>query len=280
MMRVRMPSFDFSGSTARWMPSAPETAQILNSNSFVIPHLERFLNRVMARARNEIPEDHPERDRIRADISTFIKQESCHYTVHGNFNEMLLRCGYDRLPEIEKKVVAHYEHLLANKSLPFLLAYCEGFESLTPPVAASWFNGAMDQILHDADPVPASMWRWHIMEEFEHRTVCHDAFEAIDGRYWLRFYGFFYQFLSLQRMTGMIYRHLLSVDRAKMNPAELKRSKASSRRSVIGFFLPVIAGMAKILRPGYTPRSIPEPQGWAAARQDIETNWMKPASAP
>lgn len=276
-MRVRMPSFDFSASTGRWMPRAPEMAQLLNSNSIVIPHLERFLNRVMARARAEIKGDDAESVRIRADISTFIKQESCHYTVHGAFNEMMLRNGYDQLPEIEKDIAAHYDRLLATKSLPFLIAYCEGFESLTPPVAAGWFNGSMDPIMKNADPNPANMWRWHIMEEFEHRTVCHDAFERIHGGYWLRFYGFFYQFMSMERMVARVYRHLLSVDRQTMTPEEVKRSKLGARRSVIGFFKPMIGNMAKILHPKYTPRTIPEPKGWAATRDDIETHWMAPA---
>lgn len=279
-MRVRMPSFDFSDSIGRWMPRAPEMAQLLNANSIVIPHLERFLNRVMARARAELKGDDLEKARIRADISTFIKQESCHYTVHGAFNEMMLRNGYDRLPELEKDIVAHYDRLLATKSLPFLIAYCEGFESLTPPVASGWFDGSMDPIMKNADPNPANMWRWHIMEEFEHRTVCHDAFEAIHGGYWLRFYGFFYQFVSMERMVGRVYRYLLSVDRQTMTSEEIKRSKTGARRSVIGFFTPIIGGMAKILHPRYTPRAIPEPKGWDATRSDIEANWMKPQQAP
>lgn len=277
-MRVRMPSFDFSNSVGRWMPRAPEMAQLLNANSIVIPHLERFLNRVMARARAELKDD-PKFQQVRSDISTFIKQESCHYTVHGAFNEMMLRNGYDQLPELEKDIIAHYDRLLATKSLPFLVAYCEGFESLTPPVAASWFDGSMDPIMKNADPNPANMWRWHIMEEFEHRTVCHDALEAIHGGYWLRFYAFFYQFISMQRMVGRVYRYLLSVDRQTMTPEEVELSKKNARRSVIGFFKPMGRKILLILHPRYTPRAFPEPKGWAATREDIETNWMKPQAA-
>ncbi|NJO33872.1 MAG: metal-dependent hydrolase [Rhodospirillales bacterium] len=274
-MRVRMPTFDFSGSVGAWMPRAPEMAHILNANSIVVPHLERFLNRVMARARAEIVGDDAESARIRSDISTFIKQESCHYTIHGQFNEMMIRTGYGRLPELEKDIVAHYEHLLATKSLPFLVAYCEGFESLLPPTASGWFDGSMDPVMVDADPNPASMWRWHMMEEFEHRTVCHDAFERVHGGYWLRFYGYFYQFIALQLNVGKVYRYLMSVDRQTMSRDQVKQSKRRARQAIIGFFRPVIKGAFTILRPGYTPRQIAEPQGWAEARADIEANWVK-----
>lgn len=278
-MLVRMPTFDFSQSTARWMPRAPEMAQLLNAHSIVIPQLERFLNRVMARARSEIPGDTPRGEQVRADISTFIKQESCHYTIHGDFNAMMVRSGYDRLPELERRISAHYEGLLARKSLAFLVGYCEGFESLTPPIASGWFDGSMDGIMKGADPGPMNMWRWHIMEEFEHRTVCHDAFELISGSYPLRAYTFGYQLMWFERMIGQVYRHLLEVDRRTMTADEIKRSRKSARLSMLGFYTPIVKGMGRILKPGYSPRQIPEPAGWAATRTDIEQNWVKPGKA-
>ncbi len=279
-MHVRMPTFDFSQSKGRWLPRAGEFAQLLNAHSVVIPHLERFLNRVMARARSEISGDDIEGRRIKGEISTFIKQESCHYTIHGAFNDMLLRDGYDGLPAIEQKVAAHYERLLRTKSLPFLVAYCEGFESLTPPTAEGWFNGSMDAMTKGADPMPLNMWRWHIMEEFEHRTVCYDAFKAIHGGQMLRIYAFFYQMISLSRMVGWVFQHLLEVDQSRMAPEQIKQSKANARRSIIGFFLPVMKSIPRILARSYSPRQIPPPQGWAEARDEIEATFVaRPALA-
>jgi uncharacterized protein len=275
-----MPSFDFSKSTGRWMPRAPEMAQLLNAHSIVIPHLERFLNRVMARARAAIGEGGSAAEQVRADISMFIKQESCHYTAHGEFNAMMLRSGYDRLPALEQEIQAHYERLLTTKSLPFLVGYCEGFESLTPPIASGWFDGSMDRMTKDADPGPLNMWRWHIMEEFEHRTVCHDAFQLISGSYPLRVYTFGYQLAWFERMVGKVYRHLLEVDRRSMTAEEIQRSRKFARMSTMGFYTPIVKGMARILRPGYSPRAIPEPQGWAATRDAIERDWVKGRAAP
>jgi len=273
-MQVRMPQFDFSSSTARWMPRAGEFAQLLNANSVVIPHLERFLNRVMARARAEIAGNDADSARVRSDISSFIKQESCHYTIHGAFNDMLAREGYDRLPDIERRVVAHYENLLATKSLPFLVAYCEGFESLTPPTAAGWFDGSMDRMTKGANVAPLTMWRWHIMEEFEHRTVCYDVFKKVHGGHMLRAYAFFYQLLSMGRMVGWVFKHLMEVDRSRMTAEEAELSRANAKRSVLGFFKPVLKAIPRILSPRYNPRDIPPPVGWAEARDDIEANWV------
>ena len=278
-MRARMPSFDFSAVTGRWVTRAPEFGQVLNSNSIVIPHLERFLNRVMARARAAIPDDGGRNRQVREDISVFIKQESCHYTIHGAFNDRLLADGYDRLPEFERMVVAHYDRLLATKSLPFLVAYCEGFESMLPPIASGWFDGSMDALFEDAEPNAVAMWRWHMMEEFEHRTVCHDALTALGCGYLRRLWGYLYQVVAYQRMSFKIFFYLLSVDQARMSAKEAAESKANARRSVMGFFKPVIGGMLTVLRPSYSPRKVPVPPQWASARDEIEATWVKSATA-
>lgn len=279
-MRVRMPSFDFSRTTGRWIPKSGEFAQLLNANSVVIPHLERFLNKVMAKAAAQLAGDDSESQHIRSDIRTFIRQESCHYTVHAAFNEMLVREGYDRLPEIEKRIAAHYDKLLASKSLPFLIAYCEGFESLTPPTGEGWFNGSMDRMMKGADPAALAMWRWHIMEEFEHRTVCHDAFQAVHGGNMLRVYGWFYQAVSFTRMAGWVYRYLLEVDRREMSKQEIEHSKQSAKRSVMGFVAPILRAAPRILSRRYSPLVIPEPEGWAATRDMIERTYVGDAPVP
>ena len=52
-MRVRQPKFDFSNTRAHWAVS-PEFAQLQNATSIIIPYLERFLNKVMGKARQAI----------------------------------------------------------------------------------------------------------------------------------------------------------------------------------------------------------------------------------
>jgi len=278
-VRARMPSFDFSRVTGRWVTRAPEFGQFLNANSIVIPHLERFLNRVMARARAAIPDDMGRNTQVREDISIFIKQESCHHTIHGGFNDRLLADGYDRLPEFDRMIAAHYERLLATKSLPFLVAYCEGFESMLPPIASGWFDGSMDDIFKDAEPNAVAMWRWHMMEEFEHRTVCHDVLTALGCGYFRRLWGYLYQVVAFQWMNAKVFRYLLAVDRSSMSAEEVAQSKVAARRSVIGFFKPVLTGMFIVLKPSYSPRKVKIPPHWADARDEIEATWLKPGTA-
>ena len=106
-MRVRQPKFDFSNSHPHWMRFT-ELAQIQNSVSIGIPPLERFLNKVMSRARAKVKGDDPASVKLRNDISIFIKQESLHYATHDAFNQIFERNGYTRIPSIVAEIEAHY----------------------------------------------------------------------------------------------------------------------------------------------------------------------------
>ena len=227
-MRVRQPKFDFSRTLPRWAPNG-EFAQMQNATSLIIPKLERFLNKVMARARQQINGNDEASAQIRKDISMFIKQESCHYASHDAFNTVIRRPEYTKLDELEREIQDHYDCLLANKSLAFLTAYCEGFETLGPPGAMAYCSDQMDDMLSNSDSNVAMLWRWHTMEEFEHRHVCHDVFHAVHGGYFLRIYAFLYQAKFMFSMSAKVGKHLLEVDRASMTPEELAISIANEK---------------------------------------------------
>lgn len=46
------------------------------------------------------------------------------------------------------------------------------------------------------------MWRWHLAEEFEHRTVCSDVYHQLSGMnpvftYFYRLYGYIFALIHL-----------------------------------------------------------------------------------
>lgn len=278
-MTVRMPSLDFSETPARWLRNG-ELAQVLNANALGIPHLERFLNKVMARARQMLPSDDPESERIRRDITLFIKQESCHHTVQDKFNRMLNERGYDLAP-LEAEIAAHYDRLWRTRSMRFLTAYCEAFETLGPPAATAWIDGDLDPHLEGGDRNAAMMWKWHVMEEFEHRTVCHDVYHHLYGGYFLRIYAYFYQFRCMFSLSAKAARVLLEQDRASMTAAERRQSRKNARAATWIMMMPMLRGMLRTLMPGYSPRSLPVPRRFVALRKEIETRYLAtdPASA-
>ena len=279
-MRVRQPVFDFSKTTARWAPFT-EFAYRQNGLSFTTPPLERFLNRVLAKARSQVTGDDPASVKLRADISTFIKQESCHYTTHEQFNRAVA-VGFDRIPEFEAKVEAHYARLLEKHSLPFLLAYCEGFETLGPLGAELMINSKLGYFLKGADPNVVMLFRWHAMEEFEHRTVAYDTFKRIHGGYLMRMAGFFYQLYWFNKLANDIARYMLEEERAKMTPEEVAESKRREKAVSKAMRKAVLRHIPKLLLPWYSPHRLPIPKGFAALEREIDEQWMgskQPAAA-
>jgi len=266
-MKVRRPQFDFSGTPAHWC-HASEFAQGMNAASLWIPHLERFLNRVLAKALTRLDPDDPGTARIKADVRTFIRQESNHYALHDAFNRILTRNGYDA-PALEALFEADFERLFRTKSLPFLAAYCEGFETLGPPHAIVWLDEIGD-LLEGARPEVVGLWKWHLMEEYEHRAVCHDVFHAVHGGYFMRIYGFFFQLLHLRGFTAKALRMLQHKDRASMTADEVAASKRRQRavnRRIARLILP---RLFKVLSPFYDPRRSPEPEAYRSQMALVE----------
>jgi hypothetical protein len=85
--------------------------------------------------------------------------------------------------------------------------------------------------------------------------------------------------VAFQWMNAKVFRYLLAVDRSSMSAEEVAQSKVAARRSVIGFFKPVLTGMFIVLKPSYSPRKVKIPPHWADARDEIEATWLKPGTA-
>ncbi|KHK89827.1 metal-dependent hydrolase [Novosphingobium malaysiense] len=266
-MQVRRPKFDFTSTPAHWAAN-PEFAQYVNAPSVWIPSLERFLNRVLTRASRDLGDTTPEERAVKQDIKIFIRQESVHLATHEAFNEVLSRSGYDIEPFVDE-AKAEFDRLYETKSLGFLCAYCEGFETMGPPGALAWLD-EMEDLLEGADAEVVRLWKWHLMEEYEHRTVCHDVFHAVHGGYFLRVYGFWFQFFQLSGFTRKVMAHLLERDRAAMSPAEVKASKRRLRRVTWRLGLAMAPRLLKAMLPWYTPRKVAEPKMFRSYRDSIE----------
>jgi len=266
-VKVRRPQFDFSNTRAHWAPNA-EFAQQFNATSLWIPHLERFLNRVVTRAGAGLDPDAPGTGALRNDIKMFIRQEAMHYTNHAAFNTILTRNGYD-VAAFERHFEAEFERLFSVKSLAFLCAYCEGFETMGPPAAVAWLDG-MDDLIEGADPEVVRLWQWHLLEEYEHRTVCHDVFHAVSGSYFIRVYGLVYQFFHLGRFSAMVLTYLFDRDRAAMTPEQIRQSKRRARAMSRRMMAALLPGVLRAMLPFYSPRKTREPRRFQSFRAALD----------
>ena len=93
-MKVRPQKFDFSQTPVHWS-SNPEFSQRFNGSSILIPHLERFLNRVIAKANACIKSTDEQSKDLKRDIAIFIRQEATHYGAHQEHGDALKAAGYN-----------------------------------------------------------------------------------------------------------------------------------------------------------------------------------------
>jgi predicted metal-dependent hydrolase len=262
-MKARFPKFDFSQVKAHWAPNM-EFAQGFNASSLIPAYVEPFLLKVMKIARDQID---PSRVQLIEEVDIFCKQEMQHCKHHLAFNKALRDQGYEGLKPFEEKIQADYDHFLKNKSLRFNLAYCEGFESMSASACETWFED-FDDLLVGADQVVADLWRWHLAEEFEHRTVCSDVFHELSGldpisRYFYRIYGYFYALVHLGKFSGAASRYLLEKDRENMSANELEASVARQKAVKKRILKRALPMMLSVISPFYDPakRRVPSGQG-------------------
>lgn len=259
-MKVRFPKWDFSKVRAHWA-STPEFSQRYNSASTVPAHIEPYLVKVMMQAKKVLD---PKYTKLHEDLDIFIKQEVQHCKQHLAFNKSLYEKGYEGMKAIEEPYRADYDRFLKEKSLRFNLAYAEGFEAMGSASAQVFFED-LDDLLKGADQDAVDLWKWHLAEEFEHREVAFQVYQAICGRgffSWLyRLYGLFYAVKHIRAHTARLEDYLIEQDRKTMSADEVQRSKERQAEIAKRVAKASLPRLLPALSPFYDPAKKMAPKG-------------------
>jgi predicted metal-dependent hydrolase len=159
-----------------WLGGDPYATAFYNAMSAAFPKGESFFIESLRQFRDDLP------PKLAAEVATFTVQELLHTREHVAFNRRVEEAGYDisslqaavdrRLAPIRlKPPIASLAATMALEHFTAILAH----QLLANPVH-----------LAKADPVTAEMWRWHAMEEIEHKGVAYDAWLHAT-RHWSRF---------------------------------------------------------------------------------------------
>lgn len=251
---------DFSNARIDWIPSDPELAQFWNAISIGLPLLEGYLIRSMATARKQLPADRPD---LIADCQLFCHQEANHSKTHIKFNDMVRATGYyPRLDEYIDKLKADYDRFDKEKDLRYGMLYSEGFETAGPILASYFLREANKRVTEEGvDLITLSLWRWHLSEEFEHRSCAFNVVEALYGTYFGRLGGIIKATHHLLSFAISTSEYMLSED------IKAGRIEAGSKglfrklRSYSGMFLFIIPRFIRAFSPWYNPKNLKEPEG-------------------
>nr|WP_246359867.1 metal-dependent hydrolase [Stakelama sediminis] len=148
-----------------WLNDDPVATAFYNALSVTFPRGEGFFIDSVRRFREGTP---PRLDR---EIAAFIKQEVMHTREHVAFNRHVTDQGYD-ISRLEARVE---EDIADSRSRPAIgsLAATMCLEHFTAILAHELIDNPRH--LAGADPEAAKLWRWHAIEEIEHKGVAYDT---------------------------------------------------------------------------------------------------------
>lgn len=154
-----------------WHSGNPAISHFYDALSLTFPLGERFFIDSVRRFADQVTD--PE---LQRDIKAFYAQEATHSREHSHYNKLLSAHG---IP-VEK-----FERLM-ERALHFLQKYMPAKSQLAATCAYEHYTALFaESILGDprvmagAHPLYRDLWRWHAMEEEEHKAVAFNVYQSL-----------------------------------------------------------------------------------------------------
>jgi uncharacterized protein len=193
-----------------WHPEGLHVAHFFNALSIFFPKGETFfIDSVRHFA------DRVRSPRLRRDVSGFVGQEAMHSREHRRYNRALAQAG---LP------VAALKQALARR-LALVRSLTSPEEQLAITIALEHFTAIMADVALDAggvfagaDPRMTAVWRWHAIEETEHKAVAYDVYAEVTAgtrsAYWRRVRVMLLTTLTFWTLVFLYHLRLVRADGA------------------------------------------------------------------
>ena len=175
-IKARNMSFEIEQALATdWADKDAFLTAIFNAMSISFPSGEKnFIDSV------RVYQDRIEDPKLRSEVKGFFKQEGIHSREHRKYNQLLCQQrGYD-LEELEGVYLNRIE---ASKNDPkitnrVMLASTVAVEHFTASFGESFLQG---KLVKNVEGPLGDLWRWHSLEELEHKSVAFDVYRQIGG---------------------------------------------------------------------------------------------------
>ena len=220
----------------------------LIAGSLLLPHLEPYLIRSMKAA-----EKHVTDPKILDGLKRFSAQEGQHYRMHMKFNATVRRSGFPGLDALEKELSDDYHRFTKTKSLPFNLAYAEGFEALTMNAIKQMMEP--DGFGEDLS-VFMQMVEWHFVEELEHRTVAFDVYDHVCGGYFYRLVVGIWAQWHFTRWVRRVTAYMLKMSPPPKHNAKTPAGNGMTKTPARASIREMLAVLLRIYLPNYTPHDV------------------------
>lgn len=263
---VRRPHFAIpAAAVAQTVEDDPVAAAFYAALSATFPEGERFFVRSVQHFAAELTGD------LKADVIAFVRQEAQHSREHALFNGEVGAAG---LPIAALTARADAQLAIVGARAPIdRLATTLALEHFTAVFAHRLL--AEPRHLAFADAGTRALWRWHAVEEIEHKAVAYDVFLHATARWsGLRRYlcrtGAMLD--AMGRLAGVVWGNVAAV------LAAAGAAAPGWRRRVIAYalFRPGVLGamtvdLLRFFAPGFHPDHCDDAAVVSGARAELET---------
>ncbi|MFN3580654.1 MAG: metal-dependent hydrolase [Pseudomonas sp.] len=156
-----------------WHSNDPFKTHFFNSMSVLFPDGERFFIDSVRHFRDQVTDP-----ALKEQIRGFIGQEGHHSREHIDYNNRLRALGYD-IDGLEKRVKNRIRFVQKQFSPERQLAGTVAMEHFTAIMANHLLSHP--ETMAGADPEMQKIWRWHALEETEHKAVAFDVYMQVCG---------------------------------------------------------------------------------------------------
>lgn len=230
-----------------WMGNDPIATAFFNGLSALFPLGERFFMDSVKSFRHAVD------GKLKEQVADFLYQEAMHTREHVVFNKMATDAGYD-IKKLENRAGAILGWARTKGPIKQLAATA-ALEHFTAMLAHEALKNPVH--LQDAPPEARDMWRWHAMEEIEHKAVAYDTYIAATKK-WPAFIAY------ALRVGAMVVATVLFIYAIVANTRDLfKEDGINTGKSwrELGYFLFFKPGLMRAVlksyftyyRPGFHP---------------------------
>lgn len=227
-----------------WLAENPIVTHIENAFSILIPPGERFFIRSVRNYADRA------RDPELADlVRAFVQQEGLHMRAHNEFNAALARWGVDVDREIAyaESVFAWIEKWVPKKVQLGMTAF---LEHITATGAHTLFVEPV--VAESMHPEALRFWRWHAVEELEHKAVAFDLLRDVGGGYLLRVTSAIVAVALLARPFDRIARRMVRDDPRRVTAEDQRRARRLHAR----LLPPQLRMIARYFLPWFHPNDV------------------------
>ncbi len=169
-------AFEFDGDLPKHWNATPNLTYFFNSLGILSPSFERLFILSVLNFRRNIKGGPLEKA-----MKAFLGQEAQHDHQIRRFTQVLEENHNYPIKALEQKHLEFCKRLNDKCSPMFQLAMTMGAEHLI--ASFSDFHLRDPAWLSSAHPQAQSLWRWHAIEEIEHKSVAFDIYHHLGGTY-------------------------------------------------------------------------------------------------